>query len=712
LKKFLAWADHDRGSVIILAVVVGLFFLPALISGKFIWPNSGFNSDASHSAWPAMIGYANSLRAGRIDLWDSSMALGRPLPGDPGVLFVYPFNLVFLLVPPALAFTILDVVHVLLSSLFTFWWLRLGEGIVRPAALLAGLIFAFAPKTIAHLAGGHLGLVWSLAWVPAVLLGLKLAFDRRRLIFAALAGLALAVQLPMMIQISYYTAALGSGYWLWHLGQDVWKRNWKHAGGLAGIFALWLITFALLAAVTLLPFLELFPYNSRQYFTLADAGLYALPWTLLFTLFAPSSFQFPEWIIFPGVLSLGLILLGWRGIQSRTRWLFALLAVVALLYSLGEATPLFALAFNFIPGFRLLRVPTRAWFFGNMALAVLAGLAVQALADEGLREHWRRQRSWLIRLTALYGVALSAGMIGSALLFRQWAWWLTLQLLTFGLFAALVARWLSGRLEGQSLQWLLLPLVLLDLLPLDANYIQLVDPREKFLRSTPALDFVSAQPGLFRVYTPTGELPYAVAAERRVESLEGLLSLQIAHTVNLIHQAAGCENVRYATAVPACLYDQPPGAIPSAQKLGVLNVRFVVSKVSLTDPNFVLVKGGYPAVYENSSWQPRARVLPKGTAEIITRRPGEYDLTVNATEAAELIVSETWLPGWQATVDGERQSVERVEGALLGVALKPGRHAVHLFYLPFGWRLGWPISLSSVGVLFVWSMLEWRRKRR
>jgi hypothetical protein len=202
-----------------------------------------------------------------------------------------------------------------------------------------------------------------------------------------------------------------------------------------------------------------------------------------------------------------------------------------------------------------------------------------------------------------------------------------------------------------------------------------------------------------------------VTAEKNVQTLDGLLAFQIGHAVQAIREGTGCSDARYATAIPPCLYDDPPIATPNAERLGQLNVRYVLSKYPLADPNFKLVLAGGHSVYENLLWQPRARVRPSGAAEIVAQSAGEYLVRVSTAETAQLVVSETWLPGWQAIVDDQPYPVERVESALLSVALLPGQHTVRLFYSPLGWRVGRWISLLSIGWLVLWSWVVLRRNR-
>jgi hypothetical protein len=153
-----------------------------------IWPHSGLGSDLSYRHWPDLIRYGQSWAIGKITVWDSSVALGRPLAGDPTVLFLYPLNILFAWASPEFAFNVLNAAHVFLAGLLMFWLLRLGYRLARPSALIGAFTFTFSPKFISHLAGGHVGLVWGLTWAPAVLLGLQLAMEGRMLGAALMLG--------------------------------------------------------------------------------------------------------------------------------------------------------------------------------------------------------------------------------------------------------------------------------------------------------------------------------------------------------------------------------------------------------------------------------------------------------------------------------------------------------------------------------------------
>jgi uncharacterized membrane protein YfhO len=66
-----------------------------------------------------------------------------------------------------------------------------------------------------------------------------------------------------------------------------------------------------------------------------------------------------------------------------------------------------------------------------------------------------------------------------------------------------------------------------------------------------------------------------------------------------------------------------------------------------------------------------------------------------------LVVSETFYPGWEATVDGKPQPIYEVFGALRGVVLESGSHRVEMRYRPGVVALGAALSFSVIALSFL-----------
>ena len=68
-----------------------------------------------------------------------------------------------------------------------------------------------------------------------------------------------------------------------------------------------------------------------------------------------------------------------------------------------------------------------------------------------------------------------------------------------------------------------------------------------------------------------------------------------------------------------------------------------------------------------------------------------------------LVVSNTWVPGWTATVDGAPATVERGNEWQQVIPLrKAGQHEIRLRFAPPGFALGWAIT---AGAITLWGAL-------
>jgi hypothetical protein len=82
-----------------------------------------------------------------------------------------------------------------------------------------------------------------------------------------------------------------------------------------------------------------------------------------------------------------------------------------------------------------------------------------------------------------------------------------------------------------------------------------------------------------------------------------------------------------------------------------------------------------------------------------------------ARSPALLVLTDTWFPGWKATVDGRDATVHRVNYATRGVAVPAGSHRVELRYEPASWRAGWIVTLVTLVTLAAAVVLGTRRRR-
>jgi hypothetical protein len=101
---------------------------------------------------------------------------------------------------------------------------------------------------------------------------------------------------------------------------------------------------------------------------------------------------------------------------------------------------------------------------------------------------------------------------------------------------------------------------------------------------------------------------------------------------------------------------------------------------------------------------------PAGEARITVDEPERVEAEVRARGDAMLVVTDSFFPGWKASVDGQDAEVRRVDYLLRGVAVPPGSHHVELRYQPLTWRLGW--ITSALAALALCGVIVLGRRRR
>jgi hypothetical protein len=81
-------------------------------------------------------------------------------------------------------------------------------------------------------------------------------------------------------------------------------------------------------------------------------------------------------------------------------------------------------------------------------------------------------------------------------------------------------------------------------------------------------------------------------------------------------------------------------------------------------------------------------------------RPNSDTMRINADLRCRglLIVSETFYPGWEATVDDKPQPIYEVFGAIRGVVLESGSHRVEMRYRPGVVTLGAVLSIAGIAL--------------
>jgi hypothetical protein len=413
----------------------------------------------------------------------------------------------------------------------------------------------------------------------------------------------------------------------------------------------------------------------------------------------PQWASFHEWVVYPGivVLLLALIARPW-GRAGKLRFWLGVFAV-SLLISLGSAIPGAELAAG-LPGLSQLRIPPRAMFLAAFALSVLAAHGLNALLAA-------KPAARVPRL-------LGAGLLAFLMLMLAATLWLQLPVWQPSLWAAvamtialaLIEIKLRRRISANQFAAALCAIALADLLVTDAGLVRFRSPQSVLSEGSQFAETIALDSHVIRVYSPSYSIPQQTAAQYGFELADGVDPLQLQTYADFMQGASGVANDGYSVSLPPLSGDPAQAnleAVPNAELLGMLNVKYVVSSfpITATDLREVRRESGY--LYINQAYRPRAWVQDGDevrTADLLAR--GNNYIVVTATGPGQLVFSEVAYPGWQASLDRAPAGLGTYAGVLRSVDLPAGEHEVELRFEPRGVAIGLPVALAAWAALLLW----------
>ncbi|MBV7330473.1 YfhO family protein [Chloroflexi bacterium TSY] len=91
---------------------------------------------------------------------------------------------------------------------------------------------------------------------------------------------------------------------------------------------------------------------------------------------------------------------------------------------------------------------------------------------------------------------------------------------------------------------------------------------------------------------------------------------------------------------------------------------------------------------------------PTDKAQIVTYTPERIEIHTTTQDSALLVLSDTYYPGWRATIDGQTTPIYPTNLLFRGVIVPSGEHTVVFTYRPNGWWWGVWLSLAGLFTCF------------
>jgi hypothetical protein len=712
--------------------------------------------DAFAQIYPMWQRVGEWMKDGELPLWNPHQLNGHPVHAAVLYGVFYPPNLLRLVLPAEWAMEAAIVLHLGLGWLFTYAYARTID-VGRLGALVAAFAFAFSGAVVGR-AVWFLPAVSGAIWLPVGLIGVEsiLAGRRRRGCLLLAAGVSMPILAGWLQDWTHamHAIAIYAAIRLAPRLAERAERGPALAG--AGLIAAGVVLGLGLAAVQILPSFELQQLGPRRpgglslQQTLAAGGL--SPAALARQAFGAD--PAPPRQGFTGFLTLLLLPAAFLARGNRSRPIaLAVLGVWAVLVALSFHTPALQL-YRMLPGGTWFRTPSRILLLYAFSAAALGGIAVDALQ----REPARARRLVAAGLASLVGALAAATLVLSG-------WSLLL------LAASLASIWAIALAQPARLRttaaWAagLLAVATLFL----ATRVEAIRPAHEvalYDREAEALEFVRAHQGLDRHYL---HHPFPLHGEltQKQGSLRGLYAIGDYEILTLDRQARFYRSLTDPW-WQRKIADQEPfigslrlEASPRALNLlRLLSVRYIVIP-RMAVPFIERLRafgwsqaydpgtGGF-AVIEASRVLPRAyvafdresvgdgeaalarvtgtldpwrtvvvetddrrEVAPRSRpilpASITIYEPTRVVIEAEAPEPGLLVLTDTFYPGWTASVDGTPAPILRANYLFRGVELTPGKHVIEFRFHSPAYRAGAAISaafLAGLALLWVWGRVR------
>jgi len=690
---------------------------------------------------------------GVLPLWSPVYNAGYPLYANPLASPAYPPGWLAYVLPLPWGLNLTLLLHLAWAVVGWGCWAR-GKGL--RAWPWFGLVAGLLPKTLAHLLGGHVTLVYALAWFPWLLQAAEephhpgeggegatrgpdpLPSPLRK--GGGAGGGGINTPNPGAASLRPYRSRAGGGGITDGPGRTriapavimalitladpraavlagpllavaAWRGSWSRW---AKDLLVWTALAGLLAAPLLLPLTVFTAVSTRGQMTFAERTAFSTPLHLVLDLWAALPYPPALAVEFRAYVPWGVSLLalagGFRG-RGR-RWLA--LAGVALLLALGRYGPLAPLWY--VPGLTWLRVPARFWWLAAFALLIAAGGAAArggpTPATRGYRAFWLawgvgglllRGLGWPV----LFGVPRVAWAYALAVAADAAAWWLLRpgrsRVATRGLWAlALVAT--GATLTPYT--------AARDLRAIEAVDARLADA-VLHMAGGAAEPWAARWSGP-RVYSPSYSIGQWTAAR---------LGLPLAYGVDPLHTAAWAVWLAEASGVPAAGYSVvlPPLADGDPR---TANAAYRADAARLAEARVAYLVAAFPQdaagwrprgriagqwVYENAYACPAAWIENPARPDCTAARPARVTswtpnrVVVQAQGPGRLVLSEAAYPTWQVRVDGRPVAAE-ARGPWRAVTIPPGPHRVEWIVEAWDLALGWALAAWGGFILLVTRM--------
>ncbi len=720
-----------------------LLYWPLLLGQRFFWEDFFIGEYPIRDYCYYMFGIKHTLPFWNPYNWNLPAVLADGQNG-----FWYPTNIFAIIVTrivapnqshiPVLVPELLTIMHLPLAALGMFYLLRKHFRLAGMVALIAGLTYGFGARIVAD--QNHPMFVYQLSLLPWATFLLFRSWNS----WHATIGLGLILGVGYLAgqpQVFLFT----SFFFFFYTLAEVLVRKKSFAPStytfrpflslaVTGLIAIGI------AAIQLLPTLELAAISARSHLSYSDAMGFALHPGGIIVFLVPKMFREAGdiasrfqpiqpifyWSALAEIFALFAVVVLWKNRHDRaqpsTRHLVFVVSfcIFALCYAVGHFLPVQWLFWRFVPLFNQVRAPARMlWFFWLFG-TIYGGIGLQLFLT--YRSDITHYRTLLLISSATFvfvNIVACSGAI-DVLIFPNHTARPGIQLLLLPslLLSVGVAIYLLRSVQGAIPHRFLFPIAA-GLILLDLYFVDFSEHRNTLSRDT-----ITAEDAA----KPTVQLFFQQHAHDQVKliwqrdtsfglrsNLGMILRLRIEDAIDS-NRVREINPMRVARPFP-----------PTTDKARRAEIMGVASLLKDRDTVLTLYPNALPFLKLYTDW----RVVPDDSAAsriytdssfdfhrtiLIAESPGfepaslsgddtavltsfsenVLQITTQSSKPAMLLVNDLFYPAWKAWVDGKPVKITRAFTSLRAVPVPAGIHRLEMKYESAAFEAGWKISAITL----------------
>jgi hypothetical protein len=735
----------------LVIIVLGLLFYNTILinQGKIL---SGADIKFVYSPYKTF--FSTSLKTYlELPLWNPYIFSGQPFLANPTAGILYPLNYLFALINVDYAFGYLFVIDTILIGLFTFLYSRAIK-LSEFASLVSSVVFMFSGTIATRIFPGHLFVVDAFVWFPLILFSFEKIISTQKIMFAFLGSTAMfLIIIAGHTQIAFYSIFISLGYLLLRSLTEYYRN--KDLKKIVKIYTFTFLSllFALgLSAILLLPMLEFSKLSVRnigisfQFATAFSTHPYQLLSFILPNFYGSNTNNTfwgigNEWevIAYLGIIPLMLCALALCCKRNKYTFIFAVLAVFSILFSLGKHFFLFSIFFKFIPFFATFRVPARMLFMYSFSVSILAGFGIDFLLNLDYNKHKYRLLKLFNSLILLILFAILSLLVFLRIdngfffyekyvlkhayavnrnhfqLYNQTVG--DLILLSVLLFSYLLLFFLlRKKIIGKTIFGIIiLSIIFFNSFSYISPFIKMDYPNNVYPPNK-IVNYIKKDNSIFRVFDFSKE-NYEDLSRNKLQSITGVDAIFLKDYRDYLWKIGSYNYLPYDSYVDLT-------SIKNENMLSQLNVKYIISnkKLNLNAYKLVDIDSGAMSknyLYENIQVFPRAYALPISDtsvnnnnlqftnskklrdAQVTYYSPNKIIVSSKTQDPGFLVLSEIYYPGWKAYDNGKEVAILRTNQIFRSVYLNEGYHSVVFKYDPFSFRLGILITFATLASMLL-----------